>query len=42
MAKSPNKHNRLYCTAEPLGEGLPELIETGKLGPKTDPKVRGK
>jgi elongation factor 2 len=42
MSKSANKHNRLYVTAEPLAEGLPELIEKGDLGPKDDPKVRAK
>lgn len=34
MAKSPNKHNRLYCTAEPLPEGLADAIEAGKINPK--------
>ena len=42
MAKSPNKHNRLYMTAEPFAEGLSEAIELGKVGPKTEPKVRAK
>lgn len=40
MAKSPNKHNRLYVVAEPLADGLPELIEKGDLGPRDDPKIR--
>ena len=42
MAKSPNKHNRLYMTAEPFAEGLSEAIELGTIGPKTEPKVRAK
>jgi len=42
LAKSANKHNRLFCTAEPLGEGLPEIIEKGEMGPKDDLKARAK
>ena len=42
MAKSPNKHNRLYVTAEPFAEGLSEAIELGTVGPKTEPKLRSK
>jgi elongation factor 2 len=42
MSKSANKHNRLYVTAEPLQDGIPELIEKGDMGPKDDPKVRSK
>jgi len=42
MSKSPNKHNRLYCTATPLPDGLPDEIEKGKVNPKDDPKERGK
>merc|ERR1712217_409058 len=34
LAKSPNKHNRLYFAAEPLPEDLSVLIEGGKAGPK--------
>eukprot|EP00293_Proteomonas_sulcata_P016363 CAMPEP_0184309692 /NCGR_PEP_ID=MMETSP1049-20130417/17762_1 /TAXON_ID=77928 /ORGANISM="Proteomonas sulcata, Strain CCMP704" /LENGTH=559 /DNA_ID=CAMNT_0026622603 /DNA_START=5920 /DNA_END=7599 /DNA_ORIENTATION=+ len=42
LSKSPNKHNRLYCFAEPLPEGLPEAIDDGKISPKDDVKVRSK
>lgn len=42
MAKSPNKHNRLYFEARPLEEGLPEAIDEGKIGPRDDPKERVK
>jgi len=31
LGKSPNKHNRLYFTAEPLGEKLTCAIEQGKI-----------
>jgi elongation factor 2 len=40
LSKSSNKHNRLYCTAEPISEDLADLIEKGKLGPNTDGKER--
>lgn len=39
LSKSPNKHNRLYCVAVPMGEGLPEDIENGKVAPKMDQKL---
>jgi len=42
LSKSPNKHNRLYCYAEPLPEGLPEAIDDGKVNPNDDPKTRAK
>jgi len=42
LAKSPNKHNRLYLQAEPLSDELACMIEDGKLGPKADPKERTK
>jgi len=42
LSKSPNKHNRLYVTARPLEEGLSELIDDGKLGPKDEPKARAR
>lgn len=42
MAKSPNKHNRLYMKAVNLEEELSELIETQKITPRCDPKVRAK
>merc|ERR1712061_753646 len=40
LAKSPNKHNRIYLIAEPLGEEISVGIEDGKLGPKAEPKER--
>jgi len=42
LSKSPNKHNRLFCTAVPLKEGLPEAIDEGKVGPKDEPKARAR
>ena len=42
LAKSPNKHNRLYMKAEPLGEELTKDIEAGNNGSKADPKERAK
>merc|ERR1711872_432871 len=42
LSKSPNKHNRLYMTAEPFPEGLAEAIDDGDIKPTDDPKVRGR
>lgn len=43
MSKSPNKHNRLYCTATPLSNELTDRIEKGTgVGPKEDAKDRAK
>jgi len=42
LAKSPNKHNRIYLQAEPMSDELAVLIENGKAGPKADIKERTK
>lgn len=42
LSKSPNKHNRLYLTAEPLSEELSLAIEDGKIGPRDDFKARAR
>jgi len=42
MSKSPNKHNRLYLTAEPLDEEVSNDIDAGHINMRDDPKVRGK
>lgn len=42
LAKSPNKHNRLYMKAYPLADELTAEIENGKNGSKADPKERAK
>jgi len=38
LGKSPNKHNRLYMTAQPLGDELTTALERGKLALK-DSKI---
>merc|ERR1719460_743196 len=42
LAKSPNKHNRIYLVAEPMEEELSKAIEEGPAGPKAEPKERTK
>jgi len=42
LAKSPNKHNRIYLVAEPMADELCAAIEDGKAGPKADVKERSK
>ena len=42
MAKSPNKHNRIYAQAQPLHDDLPDAIEKGRIGPKDEVKIRSK
>lgn len=42
LSKSPNKHNRLFCKARPLPDGLAEAIEKGDVNPQDDPKNRAK
>merc|ERR1719178_170083 len=42
LAKSPNKHNRLYVVCEPMADELSKDIEEGLAGPKADPKERAK
>jgi len=42
LAKSPNKHNRIYMKARPLPDGLADEIEKGKVGPRDDIKARAK
>merc|ERR1712054_125460 len=42
LAKSPNKHNRIYLVAEKISEELCKAIEDGTVGPKADPKERMK
>merc|ERR1711998_114633 len=34
LSKSANKHNRLYCVAEPMKEGIAEAIDEGDVGPR--------
>merc|ERR1711972_148314 len=42
LAKSPNKHNRIYLEALPMPEEVSKDIEDGKLGPKAEAKERAK
>lgn len=41
MTKSPNNHNRLYCTSEPLSEELCLAVEDGLIEMR-DVKIRSK
>lgn len=34
LSKSPNKHNRIYVTAEPLGDELTDAIEKDEISAK--------
>lgn len=42
LAKSPNKHNRIYLVAEPIPEELSLAIEKGLAGPKAEAKERAR
>jgi elongation factor 2 len=42
LSKSPNKHNRLYLKAEPMGMELADAIEAGTISHKDDPKIRAR
>jgi elongation factor 2 len=42
LSKSPNKHNRIFMLAEPLGEDLTNAIEDEKLTSKEDSKTRNR
>ncbi|KAI4243250.1 MAG: hypothetical protein L6R40_003618 [Gallowayella cf. fulva] len=42
LSKSPNKHNRLYVTAQPLDEEVANDIEKGRIGPRDDFKARAR
>jgi len=42
LAKSPNKHNRLYMRAVPMPEGLPEDIDKGDVTSRDEAKARAR
>lgn len=42
LGKSPNKHNRITMESEMLGTDLTNEVESEKLGPKSDTKVRNR
>lgn len=41
-SKSPNKHNRVYLVAEPLGDDVTNAIVKGDIYPDQDPKKRAR
>jgi len=42
LSKSPNKHNRIFLKASPLGDDLSAMMEDEKVGPKTESKERSR
>ncbi len=42
LSKSPNKHNRLYLTAQALGDDLANAIEADEVTSKQDQKERNR
>ena len=42
LSKSPNKHNRIYCQAAPLGDELSLAIEDDKITSKQDQRDRAR
>jgi len=36
LSKSPNKHNRIFCQAAPLGDDLSQAVEDDKISSKQD------
>ena len=42
LSKSPNKHNRLYVSAQPMDEEVSQAIEQGKIGPRDEFKARAR
>merc|ERR1712072_878219 len=42
LSKSPNKHNRLYMKAEPMGEELCLAVDDGEVKSTDDVKTRGR
>jgi len=42
LAKSANKHNRLFLEAEPMSVELCDAIEDGQVNPQTDSKALGR
>jgi len=42
LSKSPNKHNRIFCKAEPMEDGIAEDIDDGCLKQTDDPKTKAK
>ncbi|KAI3385924.1 hypothetical protein SNEBB_005793 [Seison nebaliae] len=42
LSKSPNKHNRLFMTAQPLEDGIANDIDKGDISARQDFKLRGR
>lgn len=42
LSKSPNKHNRIFCKALPMPNGMAEKIDTGEIEPLGDIKIRAR
>ncbi len=42
LSKSANKHNRLFCKANAMPEGMDKAIEEGDINPRDDFKVRAR
>merc|ERR1712178_500031 len=42
LSKSPNKHNRLYMKAEPLGDEFCKAVDDGEVKSTDDVKTRGR
>jgi elongation factor 2 len=42
LSKSANKHNRLFCTAEPLNEEICKMFDDDQVNPGMDPKERSR
>jgi elongation factor 2 len=42
LSKSPNKHNRIFAKGQPLDDELCNDIESGKVNPRDDPKLRAR
>merc|ERR1712072_939370 len=42
LSKSPNKHNRLYMKAQPMGTELCDAIDKGDVSSTGEPKTRGR
>jgi len=42
LAKSSNKHNRVFVVAEPVPSELANDLESGKVSMRDDPKTRAK
>ena len=42
LSKSPNKHNRIFCIAAPLGDELSQAIEDDKISSKQEQRERAR